>query len=195
VIGQVFRFETGNVLRQLADSVVMIGHDGGQGSGVIWAPGLVVTNHHVAGARKVQVLNRIGLKVTGSIIASDPDEDLALITVPWGKPDSPGVADSDRVEIGQLALAMGHPLGNPYEGSVGIVSGIESSTWMGRMRRKMLQLDLSLAPGSSGGPIVTEDGRIMGLACMIASPGIGLAIPSNSVEAFVRQATRLRKAG
>ena len=78
---------------------------------------------------------------------------------------------------------------------IGQVIQFEERMWVGEMRRKLLQLDLVLAPGSSGGPIVGEDGRIIGIACMIASPGIGLAIPSNTVELFVRQHVRSRRAG
>jgi S1-C subfamily serine protease len=187
MIGPVFGFQTGQLLSQVADRVVMIGHGSGYGSGLIWGPGLVVTNHHVAERGNPVVIDRTGIETRGRVVAVDKENDLAAISVPWSRTGLGSTADSERLQIGQIVLSMGHPLGNPYEGSIGIVSGIESSSWMGSMRRKLLQLDLRLRPGNSGGPIVGEDGRLVGVACMVASPGIGLAIPSNIVEEFVRQ--------
>jgi serine protease Do len=190
----VFGFQAGQLLSQVADYVVMIGHGHGNGSGFVWGPGLVVTNCHVAERGNPVVIDRQGAETRGQVVAIDRENDLAAISVPWTRSGLGSVADSDRLQIGQLVLSMGHPLGNPYEGSVGIVSGIETGSWMGRMRRKLLQLDLRLLPGNSGGPIVAEDGRVVGIACMVASPGIGLAVPSNIVERFVRKVKFGRRA-
>jgi S1-C subfamily serine protease len=193
-IGQVFGFQAGEILSTVADRVVMVGHGSGYGSGLVWRPGLIVTNHHVAERGSTVVIDRRGDRVRGQVVGVDRENDLAAISVPWTGPGLGSVADSDRLQVGQLVMSMGHPLGSPFEASVGIVSGIETHSWMGRMRRKLLQLDLRLMPGNSGGPIVGEDGRVVGVACMVASPGIGLAIPSKTVEQFVRQVSLNRRA-
>jgi serine protease Do len=202
MIGPVVAFQAGQILSRVADHVVQIGQrqepgrerGQAQGSGLIWGPGLIVTNCHVAERGLLAVIDREGGRTKGRVLAVDRENDLAAISVPWTRPGLGLGADSDRLQVGQLVFSMGHPLGNPYQGSAGIVSGIETHSWMGRMRRKLLQLDLRLWPGNSGGPIVGEDGRVVGVACMIASPGIGLAIPSNIVEEFVRQVKFGRRA-
>ena len=176
MIGQVFGFEAGQLLSQVADHVVMI------------------TNHHVVQRGNPVVIDRQGTKTLGRVLAVDRDNDLAAISVPWTRSGIGSMADSDRLHIGQIAASMGHPLDSPYEGSIGIVSGIDRSSLVRQERRKLLQLDLRLLPGNSGGPIVGEDGRMIGLACMVASPGIGLAIPANTVEEFVRQVKFRRRA-
>jgi serine protease Do len=194
MIGPALGFHVSHLLSHVADHVVMVGQGHGNGSGLIWGPGLVVTNHHVAERGYPVVTDRQGFEAMGRVVATDRENDLSAISIPWTRSGLGSVADSDKLQIGQLVVSMGHPLGNPFEGSVGIISGIETSSWMGRMRRKLLQLDLRLLPGNSGGPIVGEDGRVVGIACMVASPGIGLAIPSNVVNEFVHQVKLARRA-
>jgi len=176
-----------NLWRQIVPRVAIIGDDAGLGAGVVIEPGLIVTNDHVVRSGRVAV--GVGVKrVQGRVIARDRRNDLALVGVNENIGSGIDVADSDRLEVGQLAVAGGHPLRQPYQASLGILSGGAKVSWMGPMERDLLQLDLELAPGNSGGPIVDVFGRLIGIATMIASPGIALAVPSNLVAEFVRNA-------
>src|SRR5579859_2397403 len=100
MIGPVFGFQAGQLLSQVADQVVMIGHGGGHGSGLLWGPGLVVTNQHVAERGNPVVIDRQGVETRGRVLAVDKENDLAAISVRWTRPGPGSIADSDRLQIG-----------------------------------------------------------------------------------------------
>ena len=113
-----------------------------------------------------------------------------MIAIPARNLTEMKTADSRKLHVGQLVFALGHPLGVKDAAAFGIVSGVSNSSWMGRHTRQLLQLDLKLAPGNSGGPIMDAEGRLVGIACMVASPGIALAVPSHLVADFVEHLHR-----
>jgi len=181
------------------------------GSGVIIDPqGLIVTNAHVVtGAKKIQItlapirdeLRRSAARPRGRVLRAelvglDVETDLALLRVPPVGLSALPLADSDQIEQGQVILAFGSPLGLDNSVSFGIVS---STARQLKPDDPMIyiQTDAPINPGSSGGPLVDADGRIVGISTLILSQsggneGLGFAVPSNIVSNVVEQ---LRKSG
>jgi serine protease Do len=167
-------------------SVVLIESGHGHGAGVIWdGAGLIITNHHVVGQDRAVVELADGRRLAGTVVARDRENDLAALQVAAdGLPPVP-VGDSRRLRLGELIVAVGHPFGVRGAVTMGIVSALGNATWMGPSRRELLQADLALAPGNSGGPLVDCTGAVVGVASMVISPGIALAVPSHVVGHFV----------
>src|SRR5687768_1591037 len=179
--------ETSALVDWLRRSVVVIEGRQGYGSGVIWsADGLVVTNHHVAPGRQATVELWDERRFMGEVIARDPMNDLAAIRIPALGLPAAAIADSRKVQVGQLIVAVGHPLGIRDNASLGIISAVECVMRRGRQECDILHADVELAPGNSGGPIADIEGRVLGIASMIVSPGIAVAVPSHVIERFLQ---------
>lgn len=160
----------------------------GIGSGVIVKPdGYILTNYHVVhGATKIQVVLSNGEEYLGKVVGTDPKTDLAIIKIPT-KNQLPYVkfGNSDKVVVGQWVVAIGHPRGL----SQSVTQGIISAKHRGGMSEPssyedFLQTDAAINPGSSGGPLLTLSGEVIGINAVIASTsggfeGIGFSIPSN----------------
>lgn len=166
------------------------------GSGVIVDPtGYVVTNHHViAGATTVMVslFERPDSPRPASIVAADPERDLALLKILGDGPfPVAAFADSSTVEVGEQVLAVGNPFGLSHTVTAGIVSARRSAVQIDGMTLSgLLQTDAPINQGSSGGPLVNLHGQLVGVNTAIYAPGgffngTGFAIPSNRVAAFV----------
>jgi S1-C subfamily serine protease len=184
--------DTARLLDGVRRSVVVVHSHGGHGAGVVWGDGgLIVTNDHVAprtGRAVVDVAD--GRRLDAAVVARDRENDLALLQVrAWDLTAAP-VGDSAALRVGEIVLAVGHPHGVRDTATLGIVSAAGRGTWMGRARREVLQADIVLAPGNSGGPLVNTRGEVVGIAAMILAPGIAVAVPSHVVARFVRAATR-----
>jgi len=165
------------------------------GSGVIIDPaGVVLTNHHVvAGAESVEVTLADGRKLLCRDIRRDPRSDLAIIKLPAGGPyPFLEFADSDAVEVGDRVLAVGSPFGLAGSVTHGIVSGKSRNNLHLNEHEDFLQTDAAVNPGSSGGPLVDLDGRIVGLTAAIktksgGSQGVALAVSSKLAKAVSQQ--------
>ncbi len=167
------------------------------GSGVILSSdGLVVTNYHVVGqATEIRVALQDRREYAAEVVLADPQTDLAVLRLKGGK-DFPAIrlADSDLVEVGDLVLAIGDPFGVGQTVSSGIVSGLaRSSLSLTGGRGYYMQTDAPINPGNSGGALVDMRGQLVGINSAILSQsggsnGIGFAIPSNMVRAFLAQA-------
>jgi len=154
------------------------------GSGVVWAPGLVVTNAHVARQSRVMLRLADGRRPEGRLVARDRDADLALLRVPALGLRPPTLAGSDGLRVGSLIVAVGHPLGVRGALTAGIIHAIGPLV---RGGRAWIQGDLRLAPGNSGGPLADARGHVLGVNAMIAGT-LALAIPAPEVARFVRAA-------
>jgi serine protease Do len=156
-------------------------HGSGIGSGVVWsADGLIVTNAHVARGRRRVVLGD-GRRFDGRLVAWDPERDLAALAIDARELDPVEVRDSDTVRAGELVVAVGHPFGLTGAVTIGVVHAMPRP---GSAGRGLVQADLRLAPGNSGGPLADARGRVIGVNAMIAG-GLALAVPSNTVVRFV----------
>jgi len=159
---------------------------GGHGSGMILsAEGDVLTNHHVvANAEKIRVRLRDGRQFEAAIRGTDADSDLAVLRIQNPPKDLPAVTfgDSDRVRVGEFAIAVGAPYQLDYSISFGHISAKGRSDIAGGLfDQAFLQTDANINPGNSGGPLVDIEGRVIGINSMIGgiNSGIGFAIPSN----------------
>ncbi len=177
-------------LRELAErtarSVVRIrGRHGAHGSGSIWdRAGGIVTNAHVAVQPELDVETPDGRQSRARLVARDAHLDLAALHVDVDDLHPLEIGDSRAVKVGQLVAAMGNPFGLTNALTLGVVHGAPSANHMG-----MLRTDLRLAPGYSGGPMIDMSGRLLGINTMVAG-GLGLAVPANTVERFLRYTSR-----
>jgi serine protease Do len=171
------------------------------GSGVIVsADGYIITNHHVIdGAEEIQIDLTDGRTVGAKLVGSDPPSDLAVLKIAQtGLPVlTPG--DSDKVRVGDVALAIGNPLNVGQTVTMGIISAKGRSTGLGSGAfEDFLQTDAPINQGNSGGALVNTNGDLIGINSQIlggttgGNIGIGFAIPSNMVKTVMDQ---LIKAG
>lgn len=151
----------------------------GQGSGVIVQPGgVIVTNAHVAGAQPVEIELWEGTRARASVCHRDEDRDIALLQTPLSGLPAASLADSGQLRPGELAIAIGNPLGFSGALTRGAIRAIGRVRGLGAMQ--WVQADVRLAPGNSGGPLANAAGQVVGINTMIAA-GLGLAVPSNAV--------------
>ena len=155
----------------------------GGGSGVIWrADGLIVTNAHVARDTTADVELFDGRIFEARVTSRDPRRDLASLAIDAVALPAAPIADSDALRVGQVAVAVGNPLGLSGALTLGIIHAIAPAE--GHGRQTWVQADIRLAPGNSGGPLVDASGGVIGINSMIAG-GLGLAVPSNAVQRFL----------
>lgn len=172
----------GEVAEQLRRSTVLI-HAGGSGSGVIWSTdGIIVTNAHVARRPQVAVHLWDGRELRATVMSRNPRRDIALVRVDSNDLPAALAADSSQVRPGELAVAIGNPLGFIGALTTGTVHAIGPLRGLGP--HSWIQANLRLAPGNSGGPLADARGRIIGINTMVAG-GLALAIPSNAVQDFL----------
>jgi len=185
-----------HVVEKVGPAVVSIGvrngHRGAQGegagSGLIIAPdGFVLTNNHVvAGAKSIEVRLTEGGKFPAQIVGTDPATDLAVVRISENGLPTAQLGDSDKLHVGQLVIAIGNPLGFQSTVSTGVVSALGRALRgeSGRLIENVIQTDVSLNPGNSGGPLVDSRGRVVGVnsAMIYRAQGISFAIPSNTAK-------------
>jgi S1-C subfamily serine protease len=159
----------------------------GTGSGVVVSPdGLILTNNHVIdGAREIAVSMSDGRKFGASTLGRDPDTDLAVLrgetgeTLPVAR-----LANSKAVRPGQIAIAIGNPLGFQSTVTAGIVSAVGRSlrAQNGRLIGDIIQTDAALNPGNSGGPLANSAGQVIGIntAVIMGAQGICFSVASNT---------------
>jgi S1-C subfamily serine protease len=200
------------VIRNVLPSVIQIQGRKGLGSGVVYdAQGHVVTNAHVVGKEKTFKVTSAssGGTLTAKVVFTYPDQDLAVVKlnrVPGGL-KAASFADSSSVQVGQIVLAMGSPLGLSSSVTQGIVSatgrtvseggdGNSMEGGTGATIVDMVQTSAAINPGNSGGALVGLDGKVIGIPTLAATdpnltgsaaPGIGFAIPSHTVTTVADQ--------
>ncbi|HEX6289637.1 MAG TPA: trypsin-like peptidase domain-containing protein [Herpetosiphonaceae bacterium] len=195
----------GSVFSKVSPAVVRITVSGGisaytaEGSGsgfVVDAKGLILTNNHVVeNARVVSVKFNSGETREAQVLGTDRGNDLALLKVDL--PENVPVAalgDSEQVQVGETAIAIGSPFGLDQTVTQGIISAIHRN-WNpgnGRTQRNLLQTDAPINPGNSGGPLLNARGEVIGINTMIESPvrgsvGVGFAVPINTAKQRLSQ--------
>lgn len=163
------------------------------GSGVIVDPnGYILTNDHVVGrARKITVILSDGRHYDAERLWSDPTLDLAVIKIKAENLKVAPLGDSDRLAVGELAVAIGNPLGLRFQRTVtaGIISALERSLPVGNViMQDLIQTDASINPGNSGGPLINSRGEVIGINTVKASEAeaMGFAIPINLAKPIVK---------
>ena len=160
----------------------------GQGSGVVIDPqGLVLTNAHVVDrVESVSVTLANGDQLDGEVIGTDPVTDLALVLLESKDlPPQAPLGDSESMEVGDWAIALGTPFGLERTVTLGIVSSLHrniNSLGFSDKRLDLIQTDAAINPGNSGGPLVNGDGEVIGINTLVRSgpgAGLGFAIPIN----------------
>ncbi len=174
----------------------------GSGSGFFISPdGYIVTNSHVVhGAQSVRVFLADGRSASAELIGDDPGTDLAIVRADINDVDHLEFADSGSARPGQIAVAIGSPMGFQQTVTAGIVSGLGRSlrARSGRLIDNVIQTDAALNPGNSGGPLLDSQGRVIGVntAIIYSAQGICFAIASNIarwVTAWLIKEGRVRR--
>jgi Do/DeqQ family serine protease len=158
----------------------------GGGSGVIVdKEGYVLTNNHVVeGADKVKVRLNDGREFTATVKGKDQRTDLAVLYIKAKDLPVATLGDSDKLEVGEWAIAIGSPFGLEHTVTVGVISAKGRSGLGTGTYEDFIQTDASINPGNSGGPLINIDGEVVGINAMIIQPGtgIGFAIPINMAK-------------
>jgi putative serine protease PepD len=194
--GKLAPTQVGRVYQSAGPGVVSVQVGSASGTGfVVRTDGTIVTNAHVVEDADSAVVRfgDTGRQARAEVRGTDPSSDLAVLHV---DPDSAGplralpLADSERVQVGDAVVAIGHPFGLDRTATAGIVSGVgrEIRAPNGFQIDKVIQTDAPINPGNSGGPLLDARGRVVGVNSQIAtggasgSVGIGFAVPSNRVR-------------
>ena len=158
----------------------------GEGAGsasVLTADGFLLTSAHVVeGADTAEASFSDGIDVTADVIGRDPLSDLAVLRARGDVPSPVVLGDASRLQVGQLVVALGNPLGLAGSVTAGVVSGLGRSlpTRSGRVIDEVIQTDAALNRGNSGGVLADSRGRMIGVNTAVAGVGLGLAVPINS---------------
>lgn len=188
-----------DVAQAVSPSVVLIGTDVGQGSGIVWDAdnGYIVTNDHVIGdATAVVVQFGNGNRVSGIVVGGDSARDIAVVQVDPSEANlvAASFAPTSSVEVGQLAVAIGSPFGLEQSVTAGIVSAVNRINEFGGsdpnnpVDVEMIQTDAPINPGNSGGALADRSGLVIGMNTQIRTDGnsngnvgVGFAVPSDTI--------------
>jgi putative serine protease PepD len=187
------------VVRAVSPQVVQISQAEGLGSGIVFdGKGNIVTNAHVVGtAKNVVVTVSTGKTYPAKVVGTFVPDDLALVRVSNGKlPPAASFADSSKLAVGQIVVAIGNPLGLTSSVTEGIISalGRTQTEESGATLANTVQTSAAINPGNSGGALVDLDSQVVGMNTLAAgspngglAPGIGFAIPSNTIKDIAGQ--------
>ena len=172
----------------------------GEGSGIVYSKeGYIITNYHVveeaikSSKAKVEVLLSTGESLEATVVGGDAVTDIAVVKVEAGKLTAAEFGDSDGVEVGELAVAIGNPLGQEFAGSVtvGYISALNRTMTAEGTTYNLIQTDAAINSVNSGGPLVSSSGKVIGInTAKIAATGVegmGFSIPINEVLPIVEE--------
>jgi serine protease Do len=170
-------------------SIVQVGIQGrGGGTGVIWSPdGRIITNAHVVANEqaKIHVHLTDGRTLEAKVLHRDPRLDLAMLKVNGDNLKALPIGDSSRLRIGEWVFAIGHPWGQRWALTAGIVSSLSSVKVADDLTTRYIKSDVGLAPGNSGGPLLDAEGKVVGINAMIFGGDLSVAIPSDIVSTWL----------
>ena len=165
----------------------------GSGSGIIISEdGYIVTNQHVIdGATEISVILNTGDEYTAELVGADSKSDLAVLKINKTGLTAATLGDSDKVEVGELAVAIGNPLGQEFAGTVtaGVVSAVNRTMTVDNKVYNLIQTDAAINPGNSGGALVNKYGQVIGINTIKLSTteveGIGFAIAISEAKPII----------
>jgi serine protease Do len=167
----------------------------GAGSGIVWTKHEIISNHHVlSGKSRVTIITSDGRKLEANVIDSDARLDLARLEV--NEDLTPlDIGDSSRLRVGELVFAVGHPWGEPWVSTAGIVSGLGVVNMPGSdpnrdAGRDLIRSDVQLRPGNSGGALVNARGELVGINSMIWQGDLGVAVPAHVAQSWRSKTAR-----
>jgi S1-C subfamily serine protease len=182
------------VVRDVSPSVVTVMRDGGLGTGfVIDRNGLILTNAHVVGdAPTVDIKLKNARVLEGQVVGKDTTVDVAVVRVKARDLPAVQLGDSDHLDVGQTAIAIGNPLGLEQTVTTGVVSAINRKLSPDDVEG-FIQTDATINPGNSGGPLLDSSGRVIGINAAVLrgnnAEGLGFAVPINVARDVARQLT------
>jgi len=163
----------------------------GAGSGFIISPeGFIITNSHVvSGADQYEISLQDGRQFRGELVGKDPYTDLAVLRIYADQIQYVAFGDSDALQVGQLAIAIGNPYGFEYSVTAGVISALGRTlrSSHGRLIDDVIQTDAALNPGNSGGPLINSRGEVIGIntAIILPAQGICFAVAANTAKHVV----------
>jgi S1-C subfamily serine protease len=162
--------------------------DGAGSASVLTSDGFLLTSAHVVeGGTTVSAAFSDGSEVTADVVGRDAFSDLAVLRARGEVPSPVTLGDAAKLQVGQLVVAVGNPLGLAGSVTAGIISALGRSlpTRQGRVVDEVIQTDAALNPGNSGGALADSRGRVVGINTAVAGFGLGLAVPINDATGRV----------
>lgn len=175
----------------------------GAGSGIVWDAQRIITNHHVvSNLETVRIITSDDRRLDARVVRSEPRLDLALLE--FDESLTPArVGDSSRLRVGEIVFALGHPWGQPWVVTAGVVSGLGETMMPDRgmpgprgdthgsgRPREWIRTDAQLRPGNSGGALLNVHGEVIGVNAMVWHGDLGVAIPSQVVTNWLHSAPK-----
>jgi serine protease Do len=180
-----------DMFTRVQPGIVQVGIEGrGGGTGIIWhKDGRIITNHHVVANEQAKVLVHLvdGRTLPANVLHRNPKLDLALLKVDGDKLQALPNGNSSGLRVGEWVFAIGHPWGQRWALTAGIVSSMSSIKIDEKVTTRYIKSDVGLAPGNSGGPLLDADGRVVGINAMIFGGDLSVAIPSDVVTAWLAE--------
>jgi serine protease Do len=185
----IFSAELVEIFKTVQPGIVQVGIEGrGGGTGIIWSKdGRVITNAHVVANEKARVYVHLvdGRTLEARVLQRNPKLDLAVLKVNADNLTALAAGDSTRLRVGEWVFAVGHPWGQRWALTAGIVSSLSSVKVDEDLTTRYIKSDVGLAPGNSGGPLLDAAGKVVGINAMIFGGDLSVAIPSDVLSTWL----------